>query len=139
MELQNLNNALDALFGPFEDKRKTEIIEAVKKDINKMTKSGSKDDSETILAIYNETFGRRNRVISKHILSKYKEILRHFTIDELRIAMENAKESELHKEKDHIYCTIEYFSRIDQVDKWLNIAPNKKPGTFNMPSMNVKG
>jgi hypothetical protein len=43
-----------------------------------------------------------------------------------------------------IYCmpegikSLEYFSRIDQIDKWLNSEPIQKKDTFIHPKFNIR-
>jgi hypothetical protein len=54
--------------------------------------------------------------------------------------MENAKDDEFHQENNYKYCTIEYFSRLEQIDKWTNVTKeDKKKEGFVMPKFNVRG
>jgi hypothetical protein len=75
-------------------------------------------------------------VVSKKVMSKYAEILKHFSIEEIEIAMRNAKEDSFHKETSHKYCTIEYFSRIEQIDKWVNVKKEQEQKVY--PKFNVR-
>lgn len=139
MILKHLEDALDKMFGPFSEER-TIILNAAKKDIEKMTSVASGDDVLKILNIFNEVFQKKSRVMTKKVITKYKDILRHFSLDDIKLAMENAREDEFHSENNYKYCTIEYFSRMEQIDKWTNVAKeDKKKEGFVMPKFNVRG
>lgn len=139
MILKNLEATLDKMFGPFSEER-TIILNAAKKDIDSMTSVASGDDVLKILNIFNEVFQKKSRVMTKKVVNKYKDILRHFSLDDIKSAMENAKEDEFHSENNHKYCTIEYFSRLEQIDKWTNVTKeDKKKEGFVMPKFNVRG
>jgi hypothetical protein len=77
--------------------------------------------------------------MSKKVLNKYKEILKHFSLQDINQSMINAKKDDFHLENDYKYCTLEYFSRIEQIDKWLNATKQQKKSEFILPSFNVKG
>jgi hypothetical protein len=83
-------------------------------------------------------FGKNSKVMSKKVLSKYKEILKYYSLTDVQSAMNNAKLDEFHVESNFKYCTIEYFSRIEQMDKWINVTKQQK-ADFIMPKFNVKG
>jgi hypothetical protein len=139
MILKNLEATLDKMFGPFSEER-TIILNAAKKDIDSMTSVASGDDVLKILNIFNEVFQKKSRVMTKKVVNKYKDILRHFSLDDIKSAMENAKDDEFHQENNYKYCTIEYFSRLEQIDKWTNvIKEDKKKEGFVMPKFNVRG
>ena len=139
MILKNLEDALDKIFGPFSEER-TIILNAAKKDIEKMTSVASGDDVLKILNIFNEVFQKKSRVMTKKVITKYKDILRHFSLDDIKLAMENARDDEFHSENNYKYCTIEYFSRMEQIDKWTNVTKeDKKKEGFVMPKFNVRG
>lgn len=139
MILKHLEAALDKMFGPFSEER-TIILNAAKKDIDAMTSVASGDDVLKILNIFNEVFQKKSRVMTKKVVNKYKDILRHFSLDDIKSAMENAKDDEFHSENNYKYCTIEYFSRMEQIDKWTNVTKeDKKKEGFVMPKFNVRG
>lgn len=139
MILKHLEDALDKMFGPFSEER-TIILNAAKKDIDKMTSVASGDDVLKILNIFNEVFQKKSRVMTKKVITKYKDILRHFSLDDIKLAMENARDDEFHSENNYKYCTIEYFSRMEQIDKWTNVTKeDKKKEGFVMPKFNVRG
>ena len=139
MILKNLEATLDKMCGPFSEER-TIILNAAKKDIDAMTSVASGDDVLKILNIFNEVFQKKSRVMTKKVVNKYKDILRHFSLDDIKSAMENAKDDEFHSENNYKYCTIEYFSRMEQIDKWTNVTKeDKKKEGFVMPKFNVRG
>jgi anionic cell wall polymer biosynthesis LytR-Cps2A-Psr (LCP) family protein len=138
MEYKNLENALDRIFGVFSEER-TIILNALKKDEELMNKISSSDDVHKIINIFNEVFNKQSRVMSKKVLNKYKEILKHFSLQDINQSMINAKKDDFHLENDYKYCTLEYFSRIEQIDKWLNATKEKKKSDFILPSFNIKG
>jgi hypothetical protein len=137
MEYKNLENALDRIFGVFSEER-TVILNALKKDVELMNKISSSDDVHKIINIFNEVFNKQSRVMSKKVLNKYKEILKHFSLQDINQSMINAKIDEFHQENGYKYCTLEYFSRIEQIDKWLNATKEQKKSDFILPSFNVK-
>lgn len=133
MKLKNLEKALDKIFGQKGESSifRNEILDAVKKDIE--AGLDSKDDFAEIIPMCNEIFGKRYRVMPKNIVNRYKEILKHFSLDDVRQAMQNARDNDFHKESGYTYCTPEYFSRIVQIEKWLNASIAKKTSSSFVP------
>jgi hypothetical protein len=138
MIYKNLENVLDRIFGPFSEER-TLILNAVKKDVESASPTASGNDVEKILNIFNEVFQKKSRVITKKVMNRYKEVLKHFSLQDIKSAMENAKADEFHSENNYKYCTIEYFSRMEQIDKWTNVSTEEKKSDFVMPKFNVRG
>jgi len=133
--MEYLNEVLDDIFGSLSCPEKDLIIEAVKKD----NKEGSKATGKVaeILPMFNEVFCKRSRVMSSKVINKYKQILKIYSIDDIRKAFTNAKNDEYHKDTGYKYCTLEYFSRMEQMDKWESFDP-KQTTIFTMPSMNLR-
>jgi hypothetical protein len=135
MEWVNLNETIEKYFGPFcDDKIKDNFINAALTDI----KSFDKTDKEWIISTYNSIFGKKSRIISGAVSKKYNTVLKSFSRDELEQAMKAAKEDDFHKNSRYKYCTLEYFSRVDQVDKWLNASVETKTEQFVLPKFNIK-
>ena len=135
MEWVNLNETIEKYFGPFcDDKIKDNFINAALTDI----KSFDKTDKEWIISTYNSIFGKKSRIISGAVNKKYNTVLKAFSRDELEKAMKAAKEDDFHKNSRYKYCTLEYFSRVDQVDKWLNASVETKTEQFVLPKFNIK-
>ena len=138
MEFKQLKKALDSIIS-LSDKQRALILECAQIDtIGKVKKT--KVNEEEIIKMFNEVFSKNSRVISKKVVNKYREIFKHYTLDELREAMEHARDDDFHKETSWKYCTIEYFSRMDQLDKWLNAKPGgtSPHNDFKLPKFNVK-
>jgi predicted transcriptional regulator len=139
MVYKNLDAVLNKLFGPFAEER-TLILNALKKDEELNASLSKSDDVSKIINIFNEVFGKNSKVMSKKVLNKYKEILKYYSLTEVQLAMQNAKADEFHVENNFKYCTIEYFSRIEQMDKWMNIVKDQKQkADFILPKFNVRG
>jgi hypothetical protein len=139
MVYKNLDAVLNKLFGPFAEER-TLILNALKKDEELNASLSKSDDVSKIINIFNEVFGKNSKVMSKKVLNKYKEILKYYNLAEVQLAMQNAKADEFHVDNNFKYCTIEYFSRIEQMDKWMNIVKEQKQkADFILPKFNVKG
>jgi hypothetical protein len=124
------------LFSPIRE----EILQAVKQDEHEQ-KTLDEDTIATILIGFNDIFKKKCRVLTKAVVSKYKAALRHYSLDEIFKAMENAKQNEFHKSNKYTYCTPEYFSRIEQIDKWLNVVDKaeEQKEEFLLPKFNIKG
>jgi len=137
MVYKNLDAVLNKLFGPFAEER-TLILNALKKDEELNASLSKSDDVSKIINVFNEVFGKNSKVMSKKVLNKYKEILKYYTLTEVQLAMQNAKADEFHVESNFKYCTIEYFSRIEQMDKWINVTKQQK-ADFILPKFNVRG
>lgn len=56
-----------------------------------MNQVSSSDDVHKIINIFNEVFNKQSRVMSKKVLNKYREILKHFSLQDINQAMTNAK------------------------------------------------
>lgn len=142
MILKNLVAAIEKNFGPFVDDRiKLELVNAAREDY-KTIDSADTNDKDWIIVEFNKIFDKNSRVMSAAVSRKYKTILKHFSKAEITAAMQTAKNDEYHKQTNYKYCTIEYFSRIDQVDKWLTagtINYEKNKNQFVLPTFNLKG
>ena len=121
--MEYLKEVLDEIFGPLSCPEKDQIIEAVKKD----NKEGEKVKGKVaeILPMFNEIFGKRSRVMSQKVVNKYKQILKVYNLEDVRKAFENAKADDFHREHGYKYCTLEYFSRMEQFDKWVSFNPKQ--------------
>jgi hypothetical protein len=137
MKYKNLEAELDRIFGPFAQER-TLILNAIKKDEELNNQVSSSNDASKIINIFNEIFEKKSRVMTKKVLNRYKEILKHFTLQDIKSAMESAKDDDFHSDNSYKYCTLEYFSRMEQIDKWLNVTKEEKKSDFVMPTFNVR-
>lgn len=137
MKYKHLEAELDKIFGPFSEERIL-ILNAIKKDEELANSITSGDDASKIINIFNEIFQKKSRVMTKKVLNRYKEILKYFTLEDIKSAMESAKDDDFHTENSYKYCTLEYFSRMEQIDKWLNVTKEEKKSDFIMPTFNVR-
>ena len=136
MEFKRLKKALESEKSLSEESRAF-ILQMADSDVTRESLN-FKLKGVSIIDMFNDVFSKRSRVISKKVLNKYKEILKHYTQDEVRHAMEMAKTDDFHKESGYKYCTIEYFSRIEQIDKWSNIKQPEKKSSFTAPKFYTK-
>lgn len=135
----NLEKILDEIFGIFSDDKKVKILNAAERDFRKLVKAESEGDVSVLIETFNIIFNKRSRVISKKVANKYREILKYYSLDDVKQAMSNAKDDDFHRENGYKYCTLEYFSRIEQIDKWINVQQVEEKNTFVAPKFNVKG
>lgn len=140
--MKNLKLVLDDIFGEHSSEEKDRIIQAVEKDNSES--SAKKKDVLAILDLFNSIFDKKSRVMSDKVIGRYRNLLKQFSIEDIENAFRNAKSDEFHIESGYRYCTLEYFSRLDQMDKWATMV---KPNTviqkssqqqFVMPNMNTK-
>ena len=83
---------------------------------------------EVLLAYINETFGRSFKVVNKKAKEAYKATLKQgYTKDQIRQAIQNAKNAPFHIENNYQYCTVEYFSRPKTIDMYSQTSEVKKP------------
>ncbi len=82
---------------------------------------------DAYLETLNKVFDREFRVVNSKIRSKIKARLKEgYTKQDIANAIYNCKDSEYHKENNYQYCTAEYFSRSDTLDKFSNLKEVKK-------------
>lgn len=75
---------------------------------------------------FNETFNKRTRVFPPSIKKKYKQALKEgYNIEDIKQAMINASKDNFHIESNFKYCTLEFFSRIEKIDKFSTTKETK--------------
>ena len=80
-------------------------------------------DYEKLIDVYNLIFGKQCRVIAPAIRNKYKARLKEgYTKHDIVNAMKEAKKDEYHKSCDYKYCTLEFFSRPDKLDRFSQVS-----------------
>lgn len=137
-KFKNLERELDIIFGIFSDDKRSRIVQAVHKDFQLLLKVESSDDVGLVLNEFNSIFGKKSRIVSKKVANRYREILRYYSFEDIKKAMLNAKDDDFHKENSYKYCTLEYFSRLEQMDKWINIQQTNENKGFFVPKFNLK-
>jgi hypothetical protein len=81
---------------------------------------------ESLQGNFNDLFHKRTRIFPDKIKTQYKARLKEgFTLGDIVNAMKNASLDEYHKNTNYKYCTLEFFSRPEKIDKFANQS-NKK-------------
>ena len=115
-----------------EDKRREEKEKSNKKESLKQKVSTDKIDYDKLLALYNQTLGKQSRVVNaktrKQINARLKE---GYTKRDLVTALNNAAKDSFHMDNNYKYLTLEFISRADKLDKFLN-ANQYKLKTTNL-------
>lgn len=112
---------------PTETQKTHMVLEKPKKaDKDKDTdKDIDKIDFVELLNFMNLTFGRKFKAISKQIQSKYQARLKDgYTKKDILTAIINCKNNSYHIEKNYQYCTPEFFSRTETLDKYSEVIEN---------------
>lgn len=80
-------------------------------------------DYLALLGFINRTFGRRFEVINDKTKRAYKARLKEgYTKEQINDAITNAAVSKYHKDNNYQYCTPEFFSRSDILDKYSDLT-----------------
>jgi ATP-dependent protease HslVU (ClpYQ) ATPase subunit len=81
----------------------------------------------TIQGNFNNLFQKRTRVFPMKIKKRYLNLIKDgFTLDDITNAMKNAAADDYHKGTNFKYCTLEFFSRCDKIDKFANQSSQTK-------------
>lgn len=84
-------------------------------------------DFDGLLVFINSTFGKNFRLINDKVKKKYKALIKQgYDKKQIIQAMVNAKENSYHKETGYQYCTPEFFSRTETIDKYSEVAIKQK-------------
>ena len=76
---------------------------------------------QALLDFVNKSFGRNFKVVSDKIQRSYKARLKEgYVKEDIINAITNCKENKYHKENNYQYCTPEYFSRSETLDKYAD-------------------
>jgi len=82
---------------------------------------------DKLIEVYNLIFDKQCRLIAPAIQTKYrKRIKEGYTKHDIVNAMKNAKKDEYHKSCGYKYCTLEFFSRPDKLDRFINAPAEQK-------------
>jgi uncharacterized phage protein (TIGR02220 family) len=88
-------------------------------------------DYQALLDFVNKTFGRNFKIVSDKIQRSYKARLKEgYKKEDIINAITNCKENKYHKENNYQYCTPEYFSRSETLDKYANITKVSETDTI---------
>lgn len=92
-----------------QEEEKEEVKEKVKEQI----------DFQALLDFINKSFDRKFQIISDKVKAKYKSLLKQgYQKSQITNAIINCKLNKYHIENNYQYCTPEFFSRTDTIDKY---------------------
>ena len=78
-------------------------------------------DYQALLEFVNKSFGRSFKVVSDKIQRSYKARLKDgYKKEDIINAIKNCKDNPYHKENNYQYCTPEFFSRAETLDKYAD-------------------
>jgi uncharacterized phage protein (TIGR02220 family) len=84
-------------------------------------------DYQALLEVLNTAFSRSFKLINKKVRSSYEARLKDgYSKDQIMDAINNCKINDYHKEKNYQYCTPEFFSRAETLDKYSNVTKQDK-------------
>lgn len=84
-------------------------------------------DYQALLETLNTAFSRSFKLINKKVRSSYEARLKDgYSKDQIMDAIKNCKINDYHKEKNYQYCTPEFFSRAETLDKYSNVTKQDK-------------
>ena len=123
-------HSIDAQVKGFEDKTKTPLqyptqggkqAPLVQVQEKEKEKEEYTIDYQALLDFVNKTFGRNFQVINDKIKRSYKARLKDgYKKEDIIQAIKNCKENAYHKENNYQYCTPEFFSRAEILDKYAH-------------------
>jgi len=97
------------------------------KDNKPQTPKGDSFDFDKLIVFFNSTFKKQSRVVSDKVKKKYKLLLKSgYTKEDVQIAMMNAEKDSFHIDSGFKHTTIEFFSRPETIDKFINFKPKDK-------------
>lgn len=87
-----------------------------------------KEEYRELLDFLNSTVGKKYRTISSAVKSAINARLKEgFTFDDFKTAITNASKDKYHRDNNYQWLTLEYISRPDQFEKWLNVSVKVEP------------
>lgn len=105
-------------------KQKSTSVEQNLTKESKVKESKVKENKDIInyqglLNFFNNTFSKQNRVINDSIKSKYRTRIKEgYTTENIMLSILTAKKDQFHIDSGYKYCTLEYFSRSNTLDKY---------------------
>lgn len=123
-------HSIDAQVKGFEDKTKTPLqggtqggtqaplVQVQDKEEEKVEYT---IDYQALLDFVNKTFGRNFKVITDKVKKSYKKLLKDgYKKEDILNAIKNCKDNTYHKDNNYQYCTPEFFSRAETIDKYAD-------------------
>lgn len=104
-----------------------QVEEKVQVNNNTPAKADDVFDFNRYLETINEKFGRSFKVVNDKTKKQIKARLKEkYTKQDIIDAINNCKESDFHKDNGYRYCTPEFFSRADILDRWSDVSKPKE-------------
>jgi uncharacterized phage protein (TIGR02220 family) len=100
-----------------------------------------KIDFDALLIFINKTFGRNFRKVSNQVKAKYNARLKDgFTKEDFKTAIINCSKLQFHKDNNFQYCTPEYFSRAEILDKYSDVTSQEEQKIYDplVEAMNIE-
>lgn len=86
-----------------------------------------KIDFEGLLMFINKTFGRSFKAIHEPIRKKYNARMKEgYKLDDVVTAINNCQKDQFHREHNYKYCTPEFFSRSEILEKYSEVTKQTK-------------
>jgi uncharacterized phage protein (TIGR02220 family) len=90
-------------------------------------------DFDQLLSFINSTFGRSFKVVNDKVKKKYKALFKQgYNKEQIKDAILNASKNDYHKQTNYQYCTLEFFSRPETIDKYSSLV------TFDSSSLTIQ-
>lgn len=78
-------------------------------------------DYQALLDFVNITFGRKIKTINDKAKRGYRKLLKDgYKKEDILNAIKNCKDNDYHKQNNYQYCTPEFFSRAETIDKYAD-------------------
>ena len=100
------------------------------KEERPLTPKGESIDFDKLIIVFNDIFNCSSRVVNATVRKKYNALLKQgYTKENIKDAMYNASKDPFHIDSGYKHCTLEFFSRPDKVDKFINFKHEIKHKT----------
>jgi hypothetical protein len=103
--------------------------------VNNKYKYKEEINYQALLEFVNKTFDRNFKVVNDSVKKKYKSLLKQgYSKEQITNAIKNCKSNKYHIENNYQYCTLEFFSRAETIDKYSDVSEidNSKVYTPNI-------
>ena len=103
------------------DSKRISTIAKIADNVNDNVNVIDNIDYQALLDFVNKSFGRNFKVVSDKIQRSYKARLKDgYKKEDILNAIRNCKDNPYHKENNYQYCTPEFFSRAETLDKYAD-------------------
>jgi uncharacterized phage protein (TIGR02220 family) len=91
---------------------------------------------EALLQYLNSTFGRQFKIVNDKVRKKYKALLKNgYTTNDIFATINNCLNNKFHKDTNYQYCTPEYFSRAEIIDKYGSVSTQEPAFRMSHPTI----